>query len=55
MMSNGGKSKGLFKKSRKTSQQVLTTRGIWPKDSFPPLVFGCIPTEFFKEFSRSVI
>ncbi|XP_075904810.1 solute carrier family 12 member 1 [Nelusetta ayraudi] len=26
MMSNGGKSKGLFKKSRKTSQQVLTTR-----------------------------
>ncbi|XP_057692239.1 solute carrier family 12 member 1 [Corythoichthys intestinalis] len=25
-MSNGGKSKGLFKKSRKSSQQVLTTR-----------------------------
>ncbi|TDH16882.1 hypothetical protein EPR50_G00002510 [Perca flavescens] len=26
MMSNGGKAKGLFRKSRKSSQQVLTTR-----------------------------
>uniref|UniRef100_A0A8D3BIL6 Solute carrier family 12 member 1 n=1 Tax=Scophthalmus maximus TaxID=52904 RepID=A0A8D3BIL6_SCOMX len=28
MMPNGGKSKGLFRKSRKSSQQVLTTRGL---------------------------
>lgn len=28
MMPNGGKSRGLFKKSRKQSQTVLTTRGI---------------------------
>ena len=28
MTPNGGKSKGLFRKSRKSSQQVLTTRGI---------------------------
>lgn len=47
MMPNGGKSKGLFRKSRKTSQQVLTTRGTWPKDSFPLWVSGCTPTEYF--------
>lgn len=28
MMPNGGRSRGLFRKSRKSSQQVLTTRGI---------------------------
>jgi len=26
---NGGKSKGFFKKSRKSSKQVLSTRGIY--------------------------
>lgn len=33
-MSNGGKGRGMFKKSRKYSQQVLTTRGISLKDYF---------------------
>lgn len=33
-MSNGGKGRGMFKKSRKYSQQVLTTRGISPNGYF---------------------
>jgi len=34
VMSNGVKAKGRFRKSKKSSQQVLTTRGM------PPLLHG---------------